>query len=214
MDPNPTLHRVVKAVRRWKQESVDRYGIGTDLPQTLITLQGTTLVTAIDLTRVGDSYTVGATVLAGVSLSDADFAAVIWESYVADADRYSSADDLRRHFAAGAPDVHEAVVITAMNRARQWSVTEHIYRYVGKHLEWNNPHDVDDDEEMGAVEALGRGFIAQERRRGPAVLTPGTLLQLVDQTEAEDDLVFAFAVTTSCPCGSRQPLEHCCGARN
>jgi len=201
-----------RAVRDCKQAMVDRHGIGTDLPHQLILTQGRSFVTTSTL-HSGDPH-VDASVAVTVGLSDADLAIVTAECYVAEAGRYG---DLQTHFAAGDPEVTEAVTFVVVPKRSPTVVFTETYRYHGKQVMWTpidwNPGAMSSEGEV--VRSVRAGFRAQESRDGPALVTPGARLFNLGHTHpTSDTVVLEFALALPCPCGSERPINQCCAMNN
>lgn len=210
------MRHICRAVRHWKQRLVTLDGVGADIPPALITLAGGTLVGAHSLEAV-HGVVRDASVITAIALSDCDIAALAFEAYVDVGCRHDPGMDLAPLFAAGDPNVEEAVMVTVQARDRQWFARTFPYTYDGRRVCWKQlagPPVVDRRTVSRQHRVLAEGFERQAERDGPPVMGPGSQLAIVDEASCEHMAVVSFAVMAPCPCGSGRPIEDCCAHTN
>jgi hypothetical protein len=212
MDPNhvSTLRAICSAAKAQKQELVNRYGVGTDIPAALATTVGRLPLGCYPLGR-GEADVAGL-ITSAIALSDADLAVVIQEVY-ASTDDIGSA--LAPRFAAGDPTVTEGLLFIALPRGGhpKWKLER--YRYVGRDVDWLGSGVTPADDVIGPYAPLAdQAYTMQRRREGPAPLTRGAQLLHVGTCQHDDTLFVHFALQQSCPCGSGRTMNECCALRN
>lgn len=216
MDPNLSLHHICRAIRYWKQRLVTLDGVGTDIPPALLTLQGNALIGAHSLDDVEGTLR-DASVIAAIALSDCDRAALAFEAYVDIGCHHSPDTELAPLFAAGDPDVEEAVMVSYVTRDGRWAARTFPYTYNGRTVTWKRATPTGAfaaDTLARQRRALTEGFDRQAERPGPAIMVAGSQLEIVGEEHCEHMAVVSFAVTAPCPCGSYRPIHECCARDN
>jgi hypothetical protein len=207
MDPNRMAER---AFTRLKAQLVRDEGLGTDIPTTLLTVRGSQIIGTYLL---GEPTHAAAIIAAAIVCSDADRAFIGADVYWQPADTPYIEGDLSRRFAAGDPDVREAVTIMCVPETGPAQFITRGYRYDGRTVVW-------DERTSEAVNAAG-GYVRgvqlafAERARHPTGLRFGTRPHLLGEVAVGNDQVgLLFALSLGCPCGSGRAMEECCLVRN
>lgn len=213
MDPNPVaaLATTRLALREMKQDLVRTEGIGTDVPLTVMTLQGTQPIGSYE---PSDTRQMAATIYTAVTLSDCDVVMACGEIYV---DASGNGEDLHSRFAMGDPDVKECVAFTAFFRSGEVRHSYDPYRYDGRRVVWERYEGapVRRPTLAEARKGIAAAFEHQANRPGPPLLRPGAqLIDLGRERVCEHLMVAHFALVSPCVCGSGRPMNECCNIRN
>jgi hypothetical protein len=218
MPSTADVDAAIAAAMELKEQIVRREGVGTDVAHMLdLRRDSTPLVT---LCLKGDRNLWLLQLEAGPALTDADTALFIVEGYGSTSKRLwdwaTSPDyqygELRRLFAEGNPEVHEALMVNVRRRDGFYAFVERPYRYDGRRIEWLDAVDLDSEsggQDDGEIQrALARGFEGQARRPGPAM--SGVELARFLKLEAVAYVPRRPPRNEPCPCGSGLKAKRCC----
>jgi len=210
MEPN---HMAERSIAGLKTKLVADEGIGTDIPNVMLTTRGHQL---IDTHLLAGETTAAAGLMAcAILLSDADRVFFGFDVYYElDPDAHPLPGDLGRRFAAGDPAVCEAIHITCVPEHGPPLSIFRTYHYEGRVVVWDD-----------RIEMAGRGpyarsasYAFEQRRHSPlppALIRPGNKVELLGEAPGpHGELGLLFALSLGCPCGSNRATGDCCAVRN
>lgn len=218
MDPCSTrsIHDLaVLDAKRTKEKLVAARGVGSDVVPSLWLQRGARCLGLFDLAAGLAHEEVLAAAAAIIAASDAPVAIMVREGFaLAPEDpakielhvAHGEHGDLARRFAAGDPDIAEALILATVG-ADSFVTSYHPYRYDGRSVRWGET--VLSDEADGAVpDALRGGYEMRSRRPEPAldVATIAARSGLSVYVPADPPR------NAPCPCGSGRKVKACCWA--
>lgn len=215
MDPTDPAVDALQVLKPLKESAVRREGVGTNLPIIVVLMrEGVDLISFQLYKTVGRTY--ARALSTAISLTDCDTAVVGSDSFVLtdsdEAERIVETGEpinLAQRFAAGDPDVTEALVVVAVDRDDLMHSAMATYTYDGRTVIWTGDSVETTYEVEGALRnAIDVGFGLQQRRTGKPLAAH----------ELADRLGLAVAVPTlqaprrnsRCGCGSGKKAKQCC----